>query len=66
MYWEYGTAGHLVFSTPWPTVELKKVLSVTKNGFVFWTLSIFLSQWDTVISYVTKLAWKRGWAINVL
>ena len=36
MYWEYGTAGHLVFSTPWPAVELKEVLSVTKHGFVFW------------------------------
>ena len=32
-----GTAGHLVFSTPWPAVELKKVWSVTKHGFVFWT-----------------------------
>ena len=31
------TAGHLVFSTPWPAVELEKVLSVTKHGFVFWT-----------------------------
>ena len=31
------TAGHLVFWKPWPAVELKKVLSVTKHGFVFWT-----------------------------
>ena len=36
IYWEYGTAGHLVFWKPWPAVELKKVLSVTKHGFVFW------------------------------
>ena len=36
IYGEYGTAGHLVFWKPWPAVELKKVLSVTKQGFVFW------------------------------
>ena len=36
IYWEYGTAGHLVFWKLWPAVELKKVLSVTKHGFVFW------------------------------
>ena len=36
IYGEYRTAGHLVFSKPWPAVELKKVLSVTKHGFVFW------------------------------
>ena len=35
IYGEYRTAGHLVFSTSWPTVELKKILSVTKHGFVF-------------------------------
>ena len=29
-------ASHLVFSTPWPAVELKKVPSVTKHGVVFW------------------------------
>ena len=33
---EYRTAGHLVFWKPWPAVNLKKVLSVTKHGFVFW------------------------------
>ena len=33
---EYRTAGHLVFWKPWPAVELKKVPSVTKHGFVFW------------------------------
>ena len=27
---------HLVFWKPWPAVELKRVLSVTKHGFVFW------------------------------
>ena len=31
IYWEYGTAGHLVFWKPWPAVELKKVLSVKKT-----------------------------------
>ena len=36
VYWECRTAGHLVFWKPWPAVELKKVLSVTKHGFVFW------------------------------
>ena len=36
IYSEYGTAGQLVFWKPWPAVELKKVLSVTKHGFVFW------------------------------
>ena len=36
IYGEYGTAGHLVFWKPWPTVELKKVRSVTKHGFVCW------------------------------
>ena len=36
IYWEYGTAGHLVFWKPWPAVKLKKVPSVTKHGFVFW------------------------------
>ena len=36
IYWEYRTAGHLVFWKPWPAVELKKVLSVTKHSFVFW------------------------------
>ena len=36
IYWEYRTAGHLVFWKPWPAVELKKVLSVTKHGFVLW------------------------------
>ena len=36
IYWEYGTAGHLVFWKPWPAVKLKKVLSVTKHSFVFW------------------------------
>ena len=36
IYWEYRTAGHLVFWKPWPAVELEKVLSVTKHGFVFW------------------------------
>ena len=36
VYWEYRTAGHLVFWKPRPAVELKKVLSVTKHGFVFW------------------------------
>ena len=34
MYWEYGTAGHLVFSTPWPAVELKNVL-VSQNMVSF-------------------------------
>ena len=34
--WEYRTARNLVFWKPWPAVELKKVLSVTKHGFVFW------------------------------
>ena len=32
IYWEYGTADHLVFWKCWPAVELKKVLSVTKHG----------------------------------
>ena len=36
IYWEYRTAGHLVFWKPWSVVELKKVLSVTKHSFVFW------------------------------
>ena len=36
IYWEYGTAGHLVFWKPWPAAELKKVPSVTKYSFVFW------------------------------
>ena len=37
IYWEYRTArGHLVFWKSWPVVDLKKVLSVTKHGFVFW------------------------------
>ena len=36
MYSEYRTVSHLVFSTHWPAVELKKVLSTTKHGFVFW------------------------------
>ena len=31
MCWEYRTAGHLVFSTPWPAIELKKVLLVSQN-----------------------------------
>ena len=31
---KYRTAGNSVFSIPWPAVELKKVLSVTKYGFV--------------------------------
>ena len=35
IYGEYRTAGHLVFSTSSPTVELKKIPSVTKHGFVF-------------------------------
>ena len=39
IYLEYGTAGHLVFWTPWLAVELKEVLSVTKHGFVFWAQS---------------------------
>ena len=34
IYWEYRTAGHLMFWKPWPAVELKKVVSVTKHGFV--------------------------------
>ena len=34
---EYRTAGHLVFWKPWPAIELKKVLSVTNHGFIFWT-----------------------------
>ena len=36
IYWEYRTAGHLVLWKPWPAVELKKVASVTKHGFVLW------------------------------
>ena len=36
VYWEYRAAGHLEFWKPWAAVELKKVLSVTKHGFVFW------------------------------
>ena len=36
IYWEYGTAGHLVFWKPWPAVELKKFLSVTKHDFLLW------------------------------
>ena len=39
IYLEYGTAGHLMFWKPWPAVELKEVLSVTKHGFVFWAQS---------------------------
>ena len=31
VYWEYRTAGHLVFWKPRPAVELKKVLSVTNT-----------------------------------
>ena len=30
------TVGHLVFWQSWPAVDLKKVESVTKYGFVFW------------------------------
>ena len=30
------TVGHLVFWQSWPAVDLKKVVSVTKYGFVFW------------------------------
>ena len=33
IYGEDRTAGHLVFSKPWPAVELK---SVPNHGFVFW------------------------------
>ena len=37
IYWEYRTTGHLAeFWKPWPAVELKTVLSVTKHGFVCW------------------------------
>ena len=36
IYWEYRTAGHLVFWKPGLAVEPKKVLSVTKHSFVFW------------------------------
>ena len=36
IYWEYRTAGHLVFWKPQPAVDMKKVLSVTNHGFVFW------------------------------
>ena len=36
IYWKYRTAGHLVFWKSWPAVDLKKVLSVTKHGFLFW------------------------------
>ena len=32
----FPPAGHLVFWKSWPSVDLKKVLSVTKHGFVFW------------------------------
>ena len=35
VYWN-RTAGHLVLWKPWPAVDLKKVLSVTKHGLVFW------------------------------
>ena len=35
VYWN-RTAGHLVLWKPWPAVDLKKVLSVTKHGFIFW------------------------------
>ena len=38
-YREYRTAGQLVFWKPWPPVELKKVFSVTKHGFVLWAQS---------------------------
>ena len=36
IYWEYRTAGHLVFLKLSPAVELKKVLSVTKHSFIIW------------------------------
>ena len=36
IYWEYRTAGHLVFWKPWPAVELKEVLRVKKHGLVLW------------------------------
>ena len=38
--WQFGLAGLFRFikftENIWPAVELKKVLSVTKHGFVFW------------------------------
>ena len=53
IYWEYKTAGHLVFSTPWPAVKLKKFPRVTKHSLVFWaqhkpnaTLEIYVAFLD--------------------
>ena len=60
--------GHLVFSTPWPAVELKKVLSVTKHRFVFlrsikhFRAGSFLDRnmivWFSWICWISEIYWK--------
>ena len=58
---EYRTAGHLVFWKPWPAVELKKVLSVTKHGFIFWDLKFWARRKPnaTLARYIKhfRIAW---------
>ena len=58
IYWEYRTAGYLVFWKPWPAVELKKILSVTKHGFLLWAQrkpSIRLEIWKAFQDRLTFL-----------
>ena len=65
IYWKYKAAGHLMFWKPWPVVDLKKVPSVTKDGFVFWAqrkpnakLEIYEAFQDR-LTFFNRLKWFR-------
>ena len=62
MYSEYRSASHLVFSTPWPAVELKKVLSATKHGFVFWARRKSNARLTFLYWHMTV---KIGWIFSI-
>ena len=71
--WEYRTAGHLVFWKPWPAVELKKVPSVTKHGFLPWAqrkpntrLEICKAFQDRLTFLNRHMIVKISWNLSIL
>ena len=73
IYWEYRTAGHLVFWKPWPAVELEKVLSVTKHGFVLWAqrkpntrLEIYKAFQDRLTFLNRHMIVKISWNLSIM
>ena len=57
-----------MFWKPWPAVELKKVLSVTKHGFVFWAQRKPNTRLEIYKAFQDRLTFRLAgiWAVCLL